>query len=553
MFLLFAVTGCKNEEENGTISREAFPDLRFEQYMLQNFDTDSDGQISFAEAKAVRDIDCSDMGITSLKGIQYFTALETLNCSLNAINALDLTQNTALRSFTCNLCEQIEIIDLSKNTALEYLSCSGNANLKSLYISDNTNLRELFCDDNRSLASLNPDGNTDLRILSCNRNASLLSLNLSNNTNLRELSCIRANSGNIVTITGLTGYHLLEKLTLNGVAIETIGIAGSPLKELDCEIAVQPSVSIDLSGCNKLEAFRFTCINGGSVFDQEAQNINLTGCTVLNTLEINQMFFKSLDISSCTSLRKLIYEEGDVDISKNTELEEVNVRDILGDIPNLRKLKTLYFRLIKNVETLDLSNQTVMENLRCSVLDIPMNISNCKALRTFYMNNHFFDNDDAIRISAINLKDFPVLERVTADDLMDRVSLNIENCPVLKSIAGEKLATLNVSGCASLEEAIFRCNAFNINNCPNIIHLGCNGSPVGTLHLDSFTKLERLYCENCSLTTLDLRKNKNVNTLQCSNNPDLKYIELTRGHEIPHKSIGEATLRYWDEAESGEN
>jgi hypothetical protein len=542
--LLLAVAGCRDEDE--LIPREAFPDLLFEQYMLQNFDTDGDGLISLREAKAVREIDCSNMRITSLKGIQYFTSLETLNCSGNAINALDLTGNTALRSLNCNSCG-LESIDLSKNTALEYLYCSENYNFKSLDLRSNTNLRELFCDDNQSLSSLNLSANTNLQVLSCNRNAMLLSLDLSANTNLRELSCIRVSWGNTVTITGLTGFRSLEKLVLSGVAIGAIDLGGNPLKEFNCvEIAVQSSISIDVSGCDKLETFRFTRINDGEL-DSEIQNINLAGCSALNTIEIQGIAFKSLDVSSCTPLRKLTYREGDVNISGNIELEEVYVRDILGNITSLRKLRTLYFRQIKNVETQDFSNQTVLEDLYCAVQDFPIDLSHCKALRTFHLNPF-----NAMKVVSIDLKDLPVLEQISSDRVGYKALLNIENCPVLKTILGYEYAALNVSGCASLEEIKCTFQAFNIDRCPNVTGLECDDSPVGTLRLDALTNLERLHCVKCSLTALDLRKNKKVRTLHCYNNPDLEYVELANAHKILYMDIAKDSttkLRYWDDDE----
>jgi hypothetical protein len=554
--LLLAVTGCR--EEDGLIPREAYPDLLFEQYMLQNFDTDGDGLISFREAKAVREIDCSNMRITSLKGIQYFTSLETLNCSGNDIKALDLAQNTALqslncsenslndldltkntvlRSLVCNSCVS-NSVNLSKNTALEYLYFSNNYGIKSLDLSGATNLRDLYCESN-SLTSLNLSSNANLQVLSCNWNA-ISSLDLSGLTSLRELLCIHINNGSTMTITGLDNCRSLEKLNLSGVTAEKINLAGSSLKEFNYAAgAFQPSFPIDLSGCDKLEVFRFTSK------DETFQNINLAGCTALNTIEISR--FESIDVSSLTSLRKLVYQYGNVDISKNTELEEVFVRNILGDITNLRKLRTLDFQQIKNVETLNLSNQTVLENLRCAVLDIPMNLSHCKALRTFNIY-HLFYGDYVIKVDAVDLKGLPVLESIVADNLTDKVSLNIENCPALKTVTSNELATLNISGCASLEEMKFKCKAFNINNCPNVISINCSGSPVGTLHLDAYTKLESLSCSNCSLTELDLRKNKNVIKLSCSNNPGLRYIELTRDHVIPNLYKDNwATLRYWDE------
>ncbi|MDR1224939.1 MAG: hypothetical protein LBL07_18980 [Tannerella sp.] len=555
--LLFAVAGCRDEDE--LIPREAFPDLLFEQYMLQNFDTDGDGLISLHEAKAVREIDCSNMRITSLKGIQYFTSLETLNCSGNDIKALDLTQNTALqslncsenslndldlaknpalRSLVCNSCGLSNSINLSKNTALEYLYFSNNYDLKLLDLSGAMNLRDLYCENNYSLTSLNLGSNANLQVLSCNWNATLSSLDLSGVTNLRDLLCIHINNGSTMTMTGLDNCRSLEKLNLSGVKVEKIDLSGSPLKEFNCTVAFQPSFPIDLSGCDKLEVFRLT--SAGETF----QNINLVGCTALNTMEVLGSGF--IDVSSLTSLRKLVYQYGDVDISKNTELEEVFVRHILGDITNLRKLRTLNFHLIKNVETLDLSNQTVLEDLRCAVLDVPIDLSHCKALRTFDVYHIFFNDDYVIKVNAVDLKDLPVLESVVTNNLTDRVSLNIKNCPALKTITGNELATLNISGCASLEELKFKCKAFNIDNCPNVISIDCSDSPVGTLHLDACTNLESLFCRNCSLTELDLRKNKNVIKLYCPNNPGLRYIELTRGHEIPDLNRGEAIIRYWD-------
>lgn len=88
-----------------------FPDNNFRQYVLKNFDKNSDGSISSSEAKKVKTIDVSRMGIVSLQGIEKFTRLYTLKCSGNGIERLNLDGNKSLEKLWCdgNPIEEIEI------------------------------------------------------------------------------------------------------------------------------------------------------------------------------------------------------------------------------------------------------------------------------------------------------------------------------------------------------------------------------------------------------------------------------------------------------------
>ena len=82
---------------------EVFRDPIFKTYILHYFDTDRNGKISTEEALAVTEIDFLQQedfqnysGITSFKGIELFTNLETLNIVMSQIYELDLSNNTAL-------------------------------------------------------------------------------------------------------------------------------------------------------------------------------------------------------------------------------------------------------------------------------------------------------------------------------------------------------------------------------------------------------------------------------------------------------------------------
>ena len=64
-------------EINGT----NFPDNVFRNYVSDNFNEDSDGWLDGDETGAVTSIYVSNMEITSLKGVELFTRLESLYCS----------------------------------------------------------------------------------------------------------------------------------------------------------------------------------------------------------------------------------------------------------------------------------------------------------------------------------------------------------------------------------------------------------------------------------------------------------------------------------------
>ena len=164
------------------------PDAKFKAYLVGNKDINRNGdkEIQLSEARNFNGtIECFDMNISDLTGIEAFTALTYLDCSLNQLTSLDLSQNTALTGLWCEN-NQITSLDVSKNTALTYLTCNGNQ-LTSLDVSKNTALTYLSCGSNK-LTSLDLSKNTALTWLSCAENQ-LTSLDVSKNTALTELYC----------------------------------------------------------------------------------------------------------------------------------------------------------------------------------------------------------------------------------------------------------------------------------------------------------------------------------------------------------------------------
>ena len=100
-----------------------FPDAVFRGYITENADTDKDSLLSESEIAGVTGLDVSGMGIQDLRGIGYFTALQSLDCSDNALTSLDLSANTALQ--TLNASGNRLDIELDESNAFDVSSLPG--------------------------------------------------------------------------------------------------------------------------------------------------------------------------------------------------------------------------------------------------------------------------------------------------------------------------------------------------------------------------------------------------------------------------------------------
>ena len=171
-------------KDNLAINADNFPDQNFRVF-LQSESYGKDYVLTPEEISVIKSLYLINNGITSLKGIEYFTALTELFCYGNQLTSLDVSKNTALTRLVC-LENQLTSLDVSKNTALEYLDCSINQ-LTSLDVSKNTALTSLYCGLNE-LTSLDLSKNTALEFLYCSYNQ-LTSLDVSQNTELGIIYC----------------------------------------------------------------------------------------------------------------------------------------------------------------------------------------------------------------------------------------------------------------------------------------------------------------------------------------------------------------------------
>lgn len=219
-----------------TIDATNFPDEVFREYITSEFDNDENGKLSDMEVLEVKSIMVTE--VETLKGIEYFTVLESLDCAGNFLDELDLSHNTTLKELNCSN-NSLKKLDISYNKILTSLNCSGNLNLQKLDISKNIALESLNCCD-CSLIELDLSYNTALRKLYCNNNELKgKGLDLSHNTTLESLSCLENNlteldlSHNTTLIELRCDKNKLTKLNLShNTVLESLSCRINPLTEL---------------------------------------------------------------------------------------------------------------------------------------------------------------------------------------------------------------------------------------------------------------------------------------------------------------------------------
>jgi hypothetical protein len=153
--------------------------------------TNSDTEIQVSEAIAFTgSIDCSNLSITNMTGIEAFINITGLDCSDNSfLSSIDISANTALLDFRCEN-NMFTSLNLSTNTALTQVRCSGN-DITSLDLSTNTALTYLDAQFNQ-LSSINVSSNLALTSLYLGGN-NLTTLDISANTAIYRLHCFDNN------------------------------------------------------------------------------------------------------------------------------------------------------------------------------------------------------------------------------------------------------------------------------------------------------------------------------------------------------------------------
>jgi Leucine-rich repeat (LRR) protein len=405
-----------------------FDDETFEMFCVFNYDVNGDEKISIAEIADVQELDISNQGIKSLKGIECFSSLFKFDCSGNDLTDVDLRTNPNLTKLfisnnrylkTLNLNASLEnpgnlvTLDVSNNPSLEVLYLNYQP-LSTIDVSGCANLKRLDCDYNTSLSGLDLSGHESLEWLSANGCSSLATLNLNNTPNLSRLflhktalASLEVNDhtkierlwvSNCPNLTYLNsrGNDLLNDLRVKGSsALEIITCNGSKFQ------------SIDLSGCTNLKSI--DCSSNTSLTSLDLGNhtllvfVNANGCTSLATLNLSNTPNLSRLFLSATALARL-------DVSDHSKIERLTV----VNCPNLTYLNCSGNKLTNNdfevqrstalgelicysnqLTTLDLSTNTGLTTL----VAWPNSLTEIKKKTSATISYYLMDGDTQVEIN----------------------------------------------------------------------------------------------------------------------------------------------------------
>ncbi len=357
VMLLFACIPTVQAASGVSINSYNFPNELFREH-VSRYDTDGNGVLSKTELAAVKTFDPNFIS-GSLKGIEYFTELESLYFT-----------NTVIRPDV----KVLESIDLSKNTKLKVVEL-GRHKLKRLDLSNNTELEVLDCSYN-SISTLKLSKCTKLKTLNC-RNNKLSELDIYNCTQLQKLNFIKNN----ITELDLTKFKQLTELYCGVNPIEkldtsknpnlryfvtyddTISVGGTQITSLDFSknpklevlyLKDEPNLrSINLTGCAELESIL--------IEDCDISTPDLSDCDGLYSLHLSNTKIQSLDIGSCTDLHNVhIYDTpiSSLDLSdcmwmeelslKNTKITHVNINSFASGIHTFSENNGISVNVDKN-------------------------------------------------------------------------------------------------------------------------------------------------------------------------------------------------------------
>lgn len=497
---------CVDDEGQLHICAKNFPDANFRDYLLAQ-PGGEDGYISQGEANGTyANLLVSGLGIRSLAGIEYFSALRYLSCDRNQLAELDVSHNPALRDLSCSE-NQLTELDCSGNPALESLICPVNR-ISKLDVSGCPNLTTLYCYRNQ-LRRLDLSGNPQLPSGSCIMNQEIQAVYTAagDGWTLDMADLVSAeNLGRVLSVApgdfdSVSGLVTLQNMEEPPYYLNYTYDTG--LSELSLSVAVTPAPETeDGTETDGVFAGLPACVNGNS---------DLHICEK-NFPDANFRAYLLEQESGADGY----FTAAEADAFTNFSVDGMDIASLagLGYFPGLTELSCE-----KNaLEELDLSGNPALTRLYCGGNQLTaLNVSWCPDLATLYCEEN----------------------RLTSLNVSGNTSLEFLNC------GGNRLTSLDAGSLAALEYLSCRDNqltALNIKGAAALTNLDCGGNQLAALDVSSSPLLESLDCINNRLTVLDVSANpalkefdcrsNQLTTLDVSQNPQLELF-ICGGNHLP--------------------
>ena len=560
----FEINLKANAAEGGVaINEENFPDPTFRTYVDDNFDTTDDDALDAAEIAMVTSIAVYGMGISDLKGVEYFTALTTLDCGFNQLTSLDITNNTALTKLNCSD-NQLTSLDVTNNTALTELDCASNQ-LTSLDVTNNTALEILYCYSNQ-LTSLDVRKNTALTDLDCHFNQlTSLEVTNTNNTALKVLLCY----SNQLTSLDVSKNMALTYLDCESNQLTSLDVTNNTaLTDLYCYS--NQLTSLDMS---KNTALTYLYCN-----NNQLTSLDVSKNTALTELECTTNQLTSLDVSKNTALTNLVcYSNRLLAVNAATGITSyynaspmtafaadsmvLRLADygidytMMSNLTGCELSKGNQYLLLTGTDGTaryvydvdgDVAEHTLTASITFSASGVAIDETNFpdETFRNYVSEN--FDKADgegnkdnflsaeeisdakSIRVYNKSITDLKGVEYFTALTYLNCVSNQLTNLDVTNNTAlttldcfDNQLTSLDVTNNTALTKLGCSDNqltSLNVTNNTALEVLSCYSNQLTSLDVTNNTALKFLHCHSNQLTSLDVSKNTALTDLDCYSN-----------------------------------
>ena len=565
------------------IDETHFPDQVFREYVLGSVDN-GDKVLTEAECANVTSLYLEGKGITTLQGIEYFTALTYLDCDGNKLTSLDLSKNTALVILHCSGNDFV-MLDLSKNTKMAgdimtggHYFPSAKAGYVDLSTLNGIDLSKVTTTPDNYYNTYSSTGRYSRKIFyDCgNSNVSAyfeisvtiepvdiagtdISLSFENTVyNGREqkpevtASCslygspvqLKQGSPQGDSVFYMSDYSVsYENNVGSGTATVTltgngITFSGSASRTFTIEKADISALTWDLNNTeHDLNAIKVRGIGTDQSYGYDNDgNWTQYYYTTLNKgtdYTVKYAADSATGLTTATVTGKGNFT-GEITMDF-VKISEANFPDEYFRAYVAEKFDTDADGYLSGYEIRKATE--IGYSYRTNKLDSLKGIGFFTALTRLNVSGNFLEKLDLSRNTALTYLDCESNYLKTLD-LSTNKKLQSVYCSnnaitTLKLPSAPELKTLN---CANN-----RLKKLNLNTCPNLETVSCSGNKLTALTMTKCAKLITLYCGANALTGLDVTNAAALNKLDCSSNA-LTGLDLTKNTKLTYLACAENRL-----------
>lgn len=577
--------------------------------------------------RSMRHITIEDCGLDKLdlsncSGLQSYTFnsldLDTLiftGCSslrefytsgLSNLKYINVDGCTSMSSFYLGSSSGVNDLDLSlpalENITIQdcyyfrKLSLSGCPNLKIAQIDDCYRLNDISVDESTSIARLNIYNDADSLITLDLTGAHVDSLCYSYYCDIDTLRAANSTlqyvhfpytaylhelnvSGSRLKSLPNISYSNLEVLDVSHSDIETISLSGTNFSSIDV---------LKADSCASLKSFT---LSANAVQWPSVSKLDLSGCTSLETLNINNSnngddtVLDTLDLSGCTSLKEvrlqgymplqstgLILDGAAVNrlymdrigvpqtlqFSNSTAIDSLYIGTSSGGWEELLNLyvdgsdmKALY---ISNMG--GLANVLASDCQQLETIDIQLcsNISNLDIDNTLGIKFFRLRNNNATNMaSRFSISQLTSLEELYLSNIDHITRMDMRNMPMLRvlnvqrnNLSTKAMTSINCTGLTNLRELSYNNSpdSLYLDGCTSLHKLTLKGDYLEVVGLTGLTSLDTLNINSTSLTELTLPDMPSLSYLYLHRNDNMQFFHIPGQNKIQDMIFSDSKLQY---------